>query len=164
MRYIISNVANGDNYRRKKWYKKHFSGYETIVELGVADGASALVWIECATKKVVGIDFRENENVGAVIERAKKLNIEYEYIIRNSCDVEPMDCDILFIDSSHRYEETVLELQRYSPKTKTFIALHDTVLKQVEAAIQTFLAETDEWDVWYEDKNVCGLTVLKRKT
>ena len=157
-----NDYSNGDNIFRELWYKKHFGGYETIVELGVNSGTSASIWIECATKKVVGIDLNENKNVHDIIEKAKKLNIHYEYIIGDTCEVTPMECDILFIDSSHKYEETVLELQRYSPKTKTFIALHDTIMKPVEDAIKTFLSETDQWEVWYEDKYICGLTVLKR--
>lgn len=152
----------GDNYLRKDWYKQNFSGYETIVELGVASGGSSSIWIECATKKVVGIDKFKNANVDSVIEKAKELGIEYEYIIGNSLKVDPIECDILFIDSSHLYHSTVKELQLYSPKTKTFIALHDTTMRPVQSAIETFLAETNQWEVWYEDKDICGLTVLKR--
>ena len=159
---VLFDYSSGDNAFRRGWYKKHFSGYETIVEIGVSNGASSYIWVECATKKVVGIDLFENRNVHAVKEKAKSLNIDYEYIIGDSCEIDPIECDILFIDSSHKYKKTVLELQRYSPKTKTFIALHDTNMKPVEDAIKAFLAETDQWEVWYKDKDICGLTVLKR--
>lgn len=77
-----------------------------------------------------------------------------------SCAAAPDDADVVFIDTSHTYDQTVAELDLYAPKLRAggVILLHDTELRQpaasprhdplfpVRVAAEEFAAESG-WDL-----------------
>jgi len=158
----------GDNHRRIAWYKEHFTGFDVIVELGVATGYTSKVLIECARKKVYGVDFSPDLDVEHLYSYASERGIEYEFINKGTENTNPIECDVLYIDADHTEEAAYSDLTRFAPKTKTYIGLHDTspALRNmgfgVDLAIIRFLKENPQWEIFYEDTKTCGLTVLKR--
>ena len=165
----IKKQFNGDNVDRKNFYKDTFSGYDVIVELGVGFGETSAIFIECANKKVIGIDIRKFFNTDVLTDFAKTKNIEYSFILSDSLKISPPACDVLFIDSKHTEHQVYNELKIYSPFVSTYIAIHDinpdTFDGNVLRATNKWLEEGENknWEEYYRDYNQCGLLVLKRK-
>lgn len=100
---------------------------KVIVELGVQDGYGSEALISGAEENggfVYGID----------IIRKQKFNFEgkpYKFILGDSTTVSldflVSPVDLLFIDSSHEYQKTKLELSRFLPRMSDngVILLHD---------------------------------------
>lgn len=74
---------------------------------------------------------------------------QLDSIITNDLDVvvEAPECDVLFIDSAHNYDQTLAELRAYVPKLRAggVLAMHDTVswAGHVDRAIRDYYAEDD---------------------
>lgn len=159
------DYMNGDNFLRKEFYLENFSGVDVIVELGVARGDTSRIFLQCARQKVIGVDIAGWLLDKSIYDYAESLGVEYEFINKHDLLIDPIDCDILFIDSSHAEEHTYQELKKFSPAVKKFIALHD-----INPSFETLLgfdrwyAEEGEcWEEYYRDYNNCGLLVIQRK-
>lgn len=165
MKMALPHVSNGDNFMRKRFYLSLFSGYETIVELGVATGETSKTFIECKPKKVIGVDISDGiADLKSVYEHAKKFDVEYEFIQDDDLKIDPISCDVLFIDTSHEEEHTYQELKKFAPHVNHYIALHDIVPKYGTINGYNRWKEEfgDEWEEHYRDTKICGLLVIKR--
>lgn len=160
------DFSSGDNPKRKDFYLEHFSGYDTIMELGVARGDSSMIFLECA-RKVIGVDIEVPKLLQDLHEFAESVNSEYQFIHSNDLLIEPIPCDILFIDSNHQEEQTYLELKKFSSSVNTFIALHDVnpeYFQTIKGFNRWFSEEGNaDWEEYYRDYDGCGLLVIKRK-
>lgn len=164
-----SDPSIGDNYLRKGWYITNFSDADVIVELGVATGHTSKIFMHCANKKVYGIDI-VSPPVKELSEYANKMDVEYEFIQSSTLDADPIDCDVLFVDSNHTEEWVYKELVHFSPMVSKYIAIHDTnpALREgsdffgADLAVERFLKDDSNWEIFYNDNFACGLTVLQR--
>lgn len=160
---------SGDNLRRETFYLETFSGYDTIVELGVAQGQTSKIFLKCA-KNVIGVDIGAYQvNLQEMYDFAEKHNSKYTYINDDDLLIEPIDCDILFVDSDHTEEHVYAQLKKYSPHVKTYIALHDinpsTFGGSVLRGYERWYNECgNDWEEYYRDYDRCGLLVIKRKS
>jgi len=139
---------------------------KTILELGVYQGNSTRAFLKSAEESgaiVVSIDWNETHHVSD--------SPNWIFIKANDGQLPIKGkFDILFIDTSHNYLETLFELEKYSPMVKNpgVIILHDTVsslnrpLQGVYGAIQEFLKKhPKQWS--FENRENCnGLGILKR--
>lgn len=100
-------------------------GVQNVIELGVREGHSTALWLVAlpTAGQVYGVDL-----VWLLPPRAR-LNP----IVGNDTDPDvyrqtPEHCDLLFVDSSHDFDHTRIELAMYGPKVVTggVIVLHDT--------------------------------------
>ena len=161
------NLASGDNLKREQFYIDTFSGYDTIVELGVAKGVTSKMFIKCA-KNVIGVDIDSSDlDLPALQQFAAENGCKYTFINEDDLTIEPIECDVLFIDSLHEKEHTYLELKKFSPHVKTFIALHDvnpTVFDTLIGFNKWYEEDGNDWEEYYRDYTQCGLLVMKRKT
>lgn len=132
--------------------EKYAKGCEHITEMGVAVVCSAWAWLSAKPKRLVLVDIDDKCPVGEITEVAKKIGVDFEFIVgdtnhgvtssllgltpfnsnytHNGAPVPYYNCeptDILFIDTYHRYESLKKELELHADKAKKYIILHDTV-------------------------------------
>lgn len=163
---IMPHISNGDNFKRRPFYLEHFSGVDVILELGVATGYTSKMFMMCAAKKVIGVDIASDLlNIDDMHAVAAKNNVEYEFILDNTLTMDPIESDVLFLDTSHEEEATYTELKKFAPATKKIIAIHDIspnfdTLKGVD---RWLIEDGKDWEEFYRDYNICGLLVFKRK-
>lgn len=118
---------------------------------------------------------------------ARDLKIKFNYIEKNTCLIEPLDADLLFVDSDHRYAHLSLELENMHQKISKYIFIHhtgspwglvdeqnyfiddfaypewiDCSKRGLRAAVQDFLNRHPEWQKDEENANSHGFTILKR--
>jgi cephalosporin hydroxylase len=149
-------------------------GATSVVELGVRTGVSTAAFLTAM-----------EHNGGTVWSAdidAPRVDPE---IANHPCwqfvwgdDLELIDlapeADIVFIDTSHAYQQTLDELDAYSPKARQVILLHDTQLEQPEGLIKQppvpvrkacleWLDRNPGWN-WEEVEHCYGLGVMRRMT
>lgn len=116
--------------------------------------------------------------------------IGFKFIMMNDMEITEdlvPQVDLLFIDSLHTYCHLMYELEKFSPKAKKYIALHDTSAPWGHAddteyrgdyreypahfdrtkrglwpAVEDFLKNHPEWKLEIRYFNNHGLTILKR--
>jgi len=130
------------------YYDILLKDYKSVLELGVRWGTSTTALL-LAVKKTGGhltsIDI--SECIGAQ-EMIKKLKLSryWTFIHSNDLDVEwNKQIDMLFIDTSHTYSQTLAELEKYSPYVTGVIYLHDTVEEPCRSAIESFVKSNPVW-------------------
>lgn len=133
---------------------------ERILEIGTRGGASTFVFLmsraECQRGLVISIDINalcEQE----VKEKFGTLVQNWEFVCGNSTNSATINFmkikvpfDLIFIDSSHEAEQTIIELEEYSkmirPNGK--IILHDTELEEgVRNPILNFVKRYPEFQI-----------------
>lgn len=132
---------------------------ELILELGVRDGGSTKAFLRAAEiigAKVISIDIEDCSRVSN--------SPNWEFHCQNDLEFEiDKPIDLLFIDTSHTYEQTLAELRKFAPQSKITV-LHDTEhCPEVKQAILDYMAEVpDTYD--FENRTNCnGLGILWRR-
>ena len=167
---------------------RYATGCDHVVEMGVRWIVSTWAFLAAKPNKVTSYDLfhpsKYGGNLDEVYDVAKEVNVEFSFFEANVLDVEIEECDLLFIDTWHCYNQLIRELRKHSSKAKKYIILHDTTKfghvdeknhrdqvfedalakKQgLKPALNDFLAESDEWQIEKVYTNNNGLTILKRK-
>jgi len=145
---------------------------EHVIELGTRTGVSTIAWLYGLEKtggRLTSVDIDPAPNIGDwphwTFHQADDLDP------RLLADLEP--ADIVFIDTSHHYRQTLAELHVYRHLVKPGgrILLHDTELPfpegapvadprfPVRKAIERFCA--DEGLVWSNDPKCWGLGMIE---
>ncbi len=142
-----------------------------VIELGTRSGVSTLAWLHALTGtggRLTTVDLEAAPAIGTFAH--------WTHLIGDDCDpelyaqLEP--AEIVFIDTSHRYQHTLDELELYLPLVKPggVIVLHDTELETpsdypgdtnfpVRRAIEAFtVAHGLEWA---NLTNCWGLGIIK---
>jgi cephalosporin hydroxylase len=71
----------------------------------------------------------------------------------------PVDADLVFIDTSHTYDQTVAELA-YAAQLTNRIALHDYALDDVKRAVDEFCVR-EGWHIAIREHSQWGFVVLE---
>lgn len=157
-----------------------------VVELGMREGGSTAIFLianEEATlhKRKHGMIFSIDhdrkalpltENYHREIGLPDRLHVNWVSLWGNSLEIATgwnTEIGLLFIDSDHRYQYTLEELQAWAPKVHSTILLHDTetlgpaqnwgVKRAVEEYVTT---NPGYWQVEYLTEG-CGMAVMRRK-
>lgn len=121
-------------------------------------------------------------------ELAETNGVSFNFLEANDLDVDIEPTDMLFIDSLHTYRHLTYELEKFSPKVKKYIALHDTsapwgdqdepfldesmreypshidrTKRGLWPAVMDFLATHPEWTLKHRYLNNHGFTILEKK-
>ena len=136
-------------------YLSSIAKNQEIVELGVRCGFSSVCFLTTCSK-LTSYDI-------ILTDEAKKLQQEtpeWTLIEGNSLTVEIPECDILFIDTLHSYEQLFAELNQHHAKARKLIIMHDTNMPSLKTAVADFLAAHSKWSVARESTESNGLTTL----
>lgn len=141
-----------------------------VIELGTRTGVSTIAWLYALEGKgtLTSVDIDPRPPLG---EHAHWAFIQGD-------DLDPLvlsqmsRADVVFIDTTHHYDQTLAELEAYLPFVRPGgrILLHDTELRRpegspsrplypVRAAITTF---TEAFGLeWHEEPGSWGLGIIK---
>tara|TARA_R110000851_G_scaffold150823_2_gene291707 strand:- start:1502 stop:2104 length:603 start_codon:yes stop_codon:yes gene_type:complete len=165
-------------------------GCDRIIEIGNANLCATIALILSNPKFLKTIDINDvlpefMFRVDLLGKYAKKYDMEFEYVINDSIQEEPVECDLLFIDSFHHYAHLKAELNLYKDCVSRHIVLHDThsyanrneyfIYVQdggidyntekagLSLAVDEFLKENPMWSVDRIEEKNNGMTYLKRE-
>lgn len=170
--------------------KNYASECSSVTEMGTRFVISTWALVEANPKKITCYDINLNfflQGKKNIEEVCASKNIEFKFIEADTLKIEIENTDLLFIDTLHRYEQLIGELNLHAKNVNKYIILHDTIsfanidefiyqhasdiIKTTESkkeglaqAITDFL-KTEEGEKWkihdvYTNNN--GLTVLKK--
>lgn len=155
--------------------KRYAAECDHVTEMGVRWVVSTYALMMGKPKKLVSIDLDPVEKYGIsiidLINLAKSANIDYQFILGNTLQIEIAETDFLFIDTLHTFNQLKKELELHSSKVKKYIGLHDTAtFGQVGEfneigilpAIEDFLKNNPNWTIKEQFKNNNGLIILQR--
>jgi len=155
----------GDSPTRFETYQNYASRVDNIVEFGVYTGLSTCAWLSGSPKKLRSYDITD-ANLTVLDELkncAKQKNIDFEFSIANSLEIDIEPCDLLFIDTVHTKKHCLAELDRHAKQASQYIVLHDpTEWPGVFEAAITFLHYNHEWHIVEHCNKGSGLLVLER--
>lgn len=144
-----------------------------IVEFGVDDCTSTWILLTGKPDWLKSYDIIRKPDVDEVEAVAKVEVLNFEFIHKSSLEVEIPECDLLFIDSFHSYEQLTKELALHTSKVSKWIILHDTTIfgnidqtntgKGLWPAVEEFIAANKEWTIKQRYTHCYGLTVLERQ-
>lgn len=149
---------------------------QTIIELGVRTGVSSAAWLS-ALERTGGHLWSVDVALAPrfVSGHRQCTFLQGDDLAPVVTDQLPLDVDIVFIDTDHRYELTVDEIAVYAPRVKSggFMVFHDTAVEvfphhppgqppfPVRKAVQGWLESDPGWRAeWRENCN--GLAVVQR--
>lgn len=128
---------------------------QNIIELGTRGGVSTLAWL-AAVERTGGHVYSVDIDPGPQLEHRQWTFIQGDDLSPEVIAQLPDSADIVFIDTSHDYRDTLAELNvyRYRVRPGGRIVLHDTNLKHpldvprfpeypVRVAVDEFCAEED---------------------
>jgi methyltransferase family protein len=168
----------------------------TAVEIGVNEIVSTWGILQGLSESksdepsYIGIDLKYPvlNRLFLASQLAEAAGVSFQFIQENDCAVDLEPTDLLFIDSWHTYRHLTYELEKFAPKVKRYIAMHDTSEQWGEedepwgyiqaipaypphisqtkqglwAAVVDFLSSHPEWRLKERRLNNHGFTVLER--
>jgi hypothetical protein len=154
---------------------------DVVIEMGVRSIVSTWAFLLGQPKKLISVDIVHPKtyinhdpsgcNLDLVYEIAEEREIEFEFIESDTLKMDPIECDFLFIDTLHDYDQLKEELRIHSSFVKKYIGLHDTETFAIKGettgkegiwrAVEEFLSE-GEWRIEERFTNNNGLTILSR--
>ena len=168
---------------------------DSVVEIGVRSVVSTWGILQGLSensgpmRNYLGIDLHHppKEKLHRASSLAKDNGIAFHFLKANDMEIELDPTDMLFIDSLHTYCHLTYELEKFSPKVRKFIAMHDTSAPWGERddssyegnyseypaeidrskrglwpAVEDFLAHHPEWTLHERRLNNHGFTILER--
>jgi hypothetical protein len=148
---------------------RHLTEYasqaKVAVEFGVRGAVSSWAILDGLPPDGVlyGVDIAEN----CPIPERVSNDPRWHFVVGDSVKVDlPRHADFVMIDSSHEYDQTVLELERASTLTPDVIALHDyldtRVGRDVSRAVDEFAASNGVYRLETVHSSPWGLAILRR--
>ncbi len=188
----------GDIHQHLKHLRRLAKDSDSVLELGVRNMVSTFALLaglsenEKPVKVYVGVDlsYPPQNLMRRAYTACKDKAIDLKFVDCDDALFDPMDVDLLFIDSLHTYAQLSFELEKFSPKVRKYIAMHDTdapwgfedepnsygsenssnlkwadpTKKGLLIAVKDFLYRHPEWQLQEHYKNCHGFTVLTRKS
>jgi hypothetical protein len=149
--------------------KKYASECESVVELGVRGIVSTWAFLAGKPKFLLSVDIEHPKTFGSdiweVIDAAQDANIDFEFVLKSSLEIDLPEHDLLFIDTLHNYDQLTKELNLHQAKAMKYIIMHDTGipdLPEMRQAVNDFLDKNPQWEIREFFSNNNGLTILQR--
>lgn len=142
---------------------------QVVLELGVRSGLSTVAFLHAMDRTnghVWSVDIDRHHAPDEV-----RSHDRWTFTQADDLTVDPMPCDVLFIDTSHLYDHTLAELNRFASHARV-VLLHDTQLERpagapaeprfpVRQACLDWLADHPGW-TWEEFEHCYGLGVMRK--
>jgi hypothetical protein len=155
----------GDSPDRFDTYARYAQQVDRIVEFGVYTGLSTCAWLSGNPKYLRSYDITD-ANLSVLPElmhHADEHNIDFEFNLGNSLEIDIEPCDLLFIDTVHKRPHCLAELERHSEQVAKYIILHDpSEWPGVFEAVIIFLHSNRQWHIIEHCNKNSGLLVLER--
>jgi len=145
-------------------------GLKDVVELGTRDGNSTLALLEACHGTgghVTSVDVEPCLEAKRRVEKAGFLE-SWTFLQANDMELQPpqisVPIDLLLIDTSHLYEPTLAELNKYSAYLRpgSWIALHDYVsFPGVSRAVHEFVNSRPRQRRFYSFMHQNGLALVR---
>lgn len=148
-----------------------------IVEFGVWDCTSTWGLLAGKPKWMRSYDIVRRPEVDMVERITANSGIDFKFVHKSTLDAEIDECDLLFIDSYHSYDQLKSELSKHSKHVRKFIMFHDTTTfgncdqtpaggkgggKGLWPAIEEFLGDRSVWKGIVRHMDCNGLTIIER--
>jgi len=145
-----------------------------VVEIGTRDGNSAIGLLAGDPVTMVCVDIAHYAGVKSHFPTLVDPAVTgLTFVDGSSLEVDIPECDFLFIDSKHTYEQLSQELGRHGDKSKHYIGFHDTVTygshgddgstPGLMQAIEEFVTQhKQQWSIAARFDNNNGLLILER--
>ena len=148
-----------------------------IVEFGVWDCTSTWGLLAGKPKWMRSYDIVRLVQVDDVEHITKDSGIDFQFVQKSTLEIEIDECDLLFIDSYHSYDQLKKELELHSKKVKKWIMFHDTTTfgdhdqspagghgagRGLWPAIEEFLGDRSVWKGVVRHIDCNGLTIIER--
>ncbi len=155
---------------------------DIIIELGVRSVVSSWAFLSGKPKKLISVDIVHPKSyighdpdgckIDLLEELAKKNEIEFKFILSDSVVADIPECDLIFFDTLHTYNQLSKELIAHGNKSKKFLIFHDTETfgnsgeekgeEGISRAINEFLSINTHWAIKERFTNNNGLLILER--
>ena len=153
---------------------------ESICEFGTGWGTSSWAFLSTEPKWMRSYDIIHFNEINPLIETAKTMNWDWQLIMQDTASPDFVidECDLLFVDSLHWYNQVKAELDHNAHRVKKYIVFHDIVkygefgqdgildchpdVPGINKAIDEFLSAHPEWRVKERYENCNGLLVIER--
>lgn len=154
----------GDAAMRFDTYVELAKGAQNIVELGVYTGLSTSALLLAKPAKMLSVDVQSHTfTIVAEIEHNARLQgTDYKFLIANDLEIPAFEHDLLFIDTTHEYQQTLNELDHWGKLCKGKIILHDACVDSAFGAMMNWVYSNREYHIVHHDNRDCGLMVLER--
>ncbi len=181
MQYILNKYeqlcnTTSDINEHLPTLKKYAEQSNFVVEMGVRGICSTWALLAGNPKKMISYDIAPPSKWGGSIEEVynavKETDIDFEFILQDVLTVKLENVDLLFIDTWHVYQQLIKELNLHCNGVNNYIILHDTTSFEFVGethghhglwyAVEEFLANHREWELYERFINNNGLTVLRR--
>lgn len=155
----------GDSPSRVDTYTRYAQQVDRIVEFGVYTGLSTCAWLAGNPKYLRSYDITDEHLtvLPELLHYAKEHDIDFEFNLGNSLEIDIEPCDLLFIDTVHKRPHCLAELERHADKCSRYIVLHDpSEWPGVFEAVIIFLHNNRNWHIVEHCNRDSGLLVLER--
>ena len=155
----------GDSPSRVDTYTRYARQVDRIVEFGVYTGLSTCAWLAGNPKYLRSYDITDEylTVLPELLHYAKEHDIDFEFNLGNSLEIDIKPCDLLFIDTVHKRPHCLAELERHADKSSRYIVLHDpSEWPGVFEAVIIFLHNNRNWHIVEHCNRDSGLLVLER--
>lgn len=174
--YLNKCAAPSDINEHLPTLKKYAEECDTIIEMGVRWVVSTWALLAGRPKAMTSIDIDSPNKYKVPIEKLEEIavsaGINYQFVQADTTKIEIEECDFLFIDTWHVYEQLKKELELHGNKAKKYLGFHDTTTfgmtgetaghGGLQPAIDEFLEDNPHWKVKEVFTNNNGLTILER--
>lgn len=197
LQYLHACVKSSDIREHLPLLRKLARESSTVVEIGVREMVSTwgilmgLAESASESRSYLGIDITPppSEILATAKSVAKSYGIQFRFWNENDLYIDLKPADLLFLDSLHTYCHLTYELEKFSPKIRKYIALHDTSdpwgsrddasyrgdyseypshidrnKRGLWPAVEDFLKRHPDWSLEERHTNNHGFTVLKRSS
>jgi len=153
------------------WLYTQARRMSSIVELGSFRGKSTVAFLDGCRGTVYAVDLFDDEHFGLYPDNTKSENSMMHDFLKNTGNAPNLkviktytvlaacmvpSVDMVFIDSSHEYLQTLAELQAWNPKALKLICGHDYMhgAAEVKRAVDGFFGfePARVQDIWYVEK------------
>ena len=150
--YQYEVAANGLNASYLPWLYGLAVGINSqqVIELGVREAGSTTAFL--AALELTGGHLWSCDKDMPVQRGAELVNRVpwwefWRMPDQQALELAPTSCDILFVDTSHTYDQTLWELLSYGPLVRVggYVLMHDTAMVSVQQARDEWLATHDKW-------------------
>lgn len=124
--YFPPNLCTDAHRPLEEYYRE----WDALVE---RSSASAL---PVGDKRLIGVDledYSKDLGISTTLNVAKILGVDASFVKANDLEYDPPEVDLCFIDTLHCFTQLRDELERYAPKVRKYIVMHDTTVDGTES-------------------------------